>query len=275
VSEFDARAFREFETAGWDDVAEAYSGSDVVADLTGGVAAALADAVGAGPGRRILDVACGPGAASRAAADRGADVVGTDISEAMVEVATREVPGARFRRAPAEQLPFPAGSFDGVMSGFGLPHFAEPERVFEEVLRVLGHGGRMAFTTWCTPDKVPFFGVVFAAVLEHGSLDVPMPDGPDMFRFAVEEEAVDVLTSIGFTHVGVTEQPLRVRLEESSQAMDLLTSATVRTRALFEAQTTEAKEAIVSAMCDAVEAMRDGDELTVPMPAVLIVAARP
>ncbi len=228
MSDFDVPAFHEFEAAGWNDVAAAYSASEVVTGLTGGVASALAAAASAAPDRRILDVACGPGAASEAAAERGADVVGIDISEAMVEEAARKVTGARFRQASAEELPFEEGSFDGV-----------------------------------------------TAVVEHGSLDVPIPDGPDMFRFAVEAEAIDTLESIGFADVEVAELPLTVVLREPSQVMEIVTSATVRTRALFEAQTPEAKEAIASAVADAVEQMRDGDQLSVPMPAVLISASLP
>jgi len=105
-------AFREFEARGWDEAAEDYDGSDFVVAYTQPAGVALADAVGAARGLRILDVACGPGLASREALGRGAEVVGVDISEAMVAVASRNVPDGTFHQAPAEELPFADGSFD-------------------------------------------------------------------------------------------------------------------------------------------------------------------
>ena len=70
--DFDSGAFRDFETAGWEQVADAYASSAMVGGLTSQAAVAMADAVDAGPGRRILDVACGPGFASGEAAALGA-----------------------------------------------------------------------------------------------------------------------------------------------------------------------------------------------------------
>lgn len=271
----DSGAFQDFEARGWDEVAAGYAASSVVAGLTGQAATEMIRAVGPDGGRRILDLACGPGLASREAAALGAEVVGVDISAGMVDVAIATVPGAEFRQAPAEALPFETGEFDGVMCGFGLPHFAEPEAVFAETLRVLRPAGRMAFTTWCAPDKVPFFGLVFTAVFEHGNLDVPLPDGPDMFRFADEDQATTTLAGIGFGEITVEELPLRAPLDDPSQAMDLVSRATVRTRALFEAQTPEAQAAIAAAVTDAVSEMQEGGEGSVPMPAMLITATRP
>lgn len=271
----DLGGFREFEAAGWEEAASAYSESRVVDDLMRRAALVLTDAVHAAPGRRILDVACGPGLASQEALHRGATVVGVDLAEAMVVVAERNAPQAEFRRASGEQLPFEDETFDGVMCGFGLPHFADPEAAFSEALRVLVDGGRIAFTTWCAPEKVPFFGIVFTAVVEHGTLDVALPEGPDMFRFAAEDEVLRILGAMGFVDVATIELPLTVELEEASEAMELVSSATVRTRALFEAQTPSAQRAIAQAVDDEVDAMRIGGRLVVPMPAVLISASRP
>jgi SAM-dependent methyltransferase len=273
--EYDADAFREFEASGWEGVADSYAASDVVRDLTGQAGEAMARVVGASPGRRILDVACGPGLASRAARELGADVVGVDIAEAMVTAAERTVPDGQFRQAAAEQLPFEADSFDGAMCGFGLPHFADPDAVLSETARVLKAGGQMAFTTWCAPEKVPFFGLVFTAVADHGTFEIDLPEGPDMFRFGDESEAANTLDRLGFDDVTVAELALTVELQTAVQAMDLVSAATVRTRALFEAQTPSARAAIADSITAATEAMRTNGRLVVPMPAVLISATRP
>lgn len=270
--DFDTAAFHDFEVDGWADVGEAYASSDIVLGLTGQAASAMVDSAAVGAHDRVLDLACGPGLASEAARQRGATVTGVDVAAPMLDAARRRVPDGDFHQAPAEQLPFGDASFDVALCGFGLPHFAEPEAVFSETQRVLAPGGRLAFTTWCPPDQVPFFGIVFGAVVEHGSLDVDIPDGPDMFRFAVESEAVETLSRLGFSEVTVTTIPLTARLDQPSDAIDLLLKSTVRTRSLVEAQTPEARAAITDAVVDAVAAHQDGDELVVPMPAVLIAA---
>lgn len=266
--------FRDFEAAGWEAIACTYSNSDVVLSLTGQAASLLGDTVVDAPGRHVLDLACGPGLAAHEAVKRGATVIGVDIAASMVAIAQSRVAQARFLQAPAEHLPFADGSFDGVMCGFGLPHFADPVAVFAETYRVLARGGRLAFATWCTPDKVPFFGVVFTAIVENGTLDVPLPNGPDMFQFANAERAISTLQSIGFEDVGFQELPLAVQVTDASQAMDLVCSATVRTRSLFEAQTRQAQEAIKVAVSKAAESMRSGSVIRVAMPAVLITAHR-
>lgn len=271
----DEDSFRDFEAAGWEEIAGSYSNSDVVMALTGQAASVLAEIAVSTKGKHVLDLACGPGLAAKEAVKRGATVFGVDIAASMVAIARDRVSGARFLQVPAEHLPFADHSFDGVMCGFGLPHFSDPISVLAETHRVLLPGGRAAFTTWCTPDKVPFFGIVFAAIVENGTLEVPLPDGPDMFQFANEEKALSTMQSIGFEGVVIEELPLSVRVETAAQAMDLVSRATVRTRSLFEAQTCQAQEAIRAAVTDAVKAMQKGSVIQVPMPAVLITGTRP
>ena len=272
----DEVGFRDFETKGWNDVAEEYAASDVIEALTGPAAVAMVDAVEAGQGDRLLDLACGPGYASREARARGAAVVGVDITEAMVTVAAANVPDGEFRAAPAEEIPFPPDSFDIVVCGFGLPHFHSPEAVFEETRRVVRPGGRIAFTTWCTPDELTFSGLVFAAVVEHGTLEVPIPAGPDMFRFAAQSETVRTLGGLGYDHVSVRQLPLEITLDDADDALDVVLRSSVRIGALIEAQSTHAKEAIAASLSDNVEQMRRPDgKLAIPMPAVLITATSP
>lgn len=84
----------------------------------------LADALALRPGMRVLDVGCGPGRHVHGLARLGLEVVGIDISQRFVEVATRDAPaGATFVRGDARQMPFDA-EFDAAISlcqgAFGL-----------------------------------------------------------------------------------------------------------------------------------------------------------
>ncbi len=147
----DPSAFHDFEQAGWERAAEHYG--DAFGSVTVQTADALLDAVAAAAGARLLDVATGPGFIAGAAAARGADVVGLDFSAAMIEEARRRHPAITFREGDAEALPFEVASFDAVVMNFGLLHLARPDAALAEAHRVLGAGGRYAFTVWASPDR--------------------------------------------------------------------------------------------------------------------------
>lgn len=81
----------------------------------GSALALIDDWFGPLAGRRILDVGCGRGALAQVLASRGAQVAGIDPAAGAIEAARAAVPEARFDVGGAEQLPYPGGSFDGVL----------------------------------------------------------------------------------------------------------------------------------------------------------------
>lgn len=100
----------------------------------------LLDAVGAGPGTRLLDIACGTGALVAEAARRGAEATGMDFAPSMVAEANRRHSGLAFRVGDAEAIPLPDASLDAVTCSFGMLHMERPERVLAEIARVLRPG---------------------------------------------------------------------------------------------------------------------------------------
>lgn len=102
---------------------------------------------GVQPGERALDVGCGTGNYTLSLATRGAKAVGVDPAPAMLAIATRKAREAglpaRFAQAIAENLPFPAGSFDLVVSVTTLEFVVSPEAAVAEMVRVLRPGGRL------------------------------------------------------------------------------------------------------------------------------------
>lgn len=264
-----ADAFKAFEHEGWERVAGPYR--DAFSSLTVQSIAPLLDAVATGPGVRLLDVACGPGDATAAAARRGARSTGVDFAAAMVEQASRLHPGVEFRTGDAEALPFDDGVFDAVVANFGMLHFARPDQAIVEAARVLRSGGRFAFTVWAPPEKCEGFAIVLDSIAAHGRTDVPLPEGPPFFRFADHDECRRVLAATGFRDTAVRELPMRWRLLSPGALIDAFLEGGVRTRGLLRAQTPEALDAIQeAARCAAAAYGRgEGEAVEFSMPAVL------
>ncbi len=96
--------------------------------------------------RRLLEVGCGTGwFSSRVARELGAEVVATDQSEPMLELARAE--GLDARMADVQALPFADGEFDCVAAHWMLYHVPDLDRGLAEIARVLGPGGRLVAIT--------------------------------------------------------------------------------------------------------------------------------
>jgi ubiquinone/menaquinone biosynthesis C-methylase UbiE len=95
---------------------------------------------------RILAAGTGTGVGASAAMTSGREVVGVDAAPGMLAIARREVPGARFVEADFAQLPFPAGSFDVVISVHALHFAADPVATLREWRRVTTGGGRLSLS---------------------------------------------------------------------------------------------------------------------------------
>ena len=168
--------FWEFERSGWKRAAAHYE--DAWSGATRAFVGMLLDAAEIVPGVRLLDVACGPGYVAGEAAERGAEVVGLDVAEEMVELASTRYPDVAFLTGDAHDLPFDDASFDAVTMSFGIHHVAEPERVFREAARVLRPEGVYSFTSWAdAPDHSPI-AIAEAAVYPIADAAAQLPTGP-------------------------------------------------------------------------------------------------
>ncbi|MFD7572331.1 class I SAM-dependent methyltransferase [Streptomyces sp. NPDC059810] len=130
------------------------------------------------PGR-VLELAAGTGALTSIllTAAPSAEVTATDLNEAMVAFGSARAPGAAWRRADAQRLPFPDGGFDLVVCQFGVMFFPDRVAAFTEVRRVLAPSGRFLFNTW-GPIGTHGFESALQAGLDRACEGPPPPVPP-------------------------------------------------------------------------------------------------
>ncbi len=148
-----------------------------------------ADLAVVGEGDRALDVATGTGDLAIELAERvgpSGEVIGSDFSERMLELARAKAPALRFETANALDLPYEDDSFDAATVGFGARNFADLDRGLREMTRVAKPGGRVVVLEITTPQKPPlswFFHAWFDTVV------------PQLGRLAGDPDAYTYLPS--------------------------------------------------------------------------------
>ena len=100
----------------------------------------LAELAEAFPGGRALDAGCGTGRKARQLVELGLDVIGCDVTPAMLDLARTLIPGAEFREGGFEALPIEDGSVDVAVSSLAVCHLSELDGAFREFARVMRPG---------------------------------------------------------------------------------------------------------------------------------------
>jgi SAM-dependent methyltransferase len=174
--------------------------------------AAVVEAAAIKPGERILDVGCGCGATTLEAASLAGPTgraLGIDISLPMVTRA-RERSAERglstaFSVADASLHDFEPGSFDLLLSRFGVMFFDAPAEAFANLHKALARNGRLAFVCWRTMSENPWLSVPLRAAMPLlPPFDPPAPGTPGPFAFADNARVAAILTQAGFRDVGLT-----------------------------------------------------------------------
>ncbi len=157
-------------------------------------------ALGAGkPGQRVLDLATGTGFLGRGFARRGCEVVGLDLSLALMAEAGRldaEADMAMcYLRGRVEELPFRARSFDLVCAGQAW-HWFDRARAAAEAMRVMRPGGRLVLAHF---DWIPLSGNVVEAteqlIVKHNP-DWKLAGGLGMYPLWPRDAALAGFTAI-------------------------------------------------------------------------------
>ena len=242
-------------------------------------------ALGEVKGRSLLDIGCGCGASTLAAASLvgpEGHVTGVDVSQPMLDRANERVvelgltARVELRLADAQQADLGERSFDGAMSRLGVMFFDDASLAFGNIRTALRVGASLAFVCWRDPGLNPWFSKTSAAAARHIEIPPPPPAGtPGPFGLADDRLIEETLTSAGFGSIEAcaVDEPMMAgtRLED---AVALALSIGPVARAVSEVKPTPSRlDALADALGEALEPYAGDDGVRVPG-GVWVVSAR-
>ena len=160
-----------------------------------------------GSGQSVLDIATGPGEPALTMASLvgpqgkifGVDPIPEMIAAARREASRLELRNVQFDVASADHLPFPANTFDAVVSRFGVMFFPSPLDAVREMLRVLKPGQKLILAVWHFAERNPFHCSLSRVVDRYVDSPPPEPDALDTFRFAAPDKLREILNEAAVT----------------------------------------------------------------------------
>lgn len=238
-------------------------------------------ALGATAENRILDVGCGCGDTTLALARRtGAAVTGVDVSHTMLVRARERLAhdgftNVSFVEADAQTYAFEPGSFDRLVSRFGVMFFADPPAAFANLRRALAPGARLSFVCWQAMERNAWLTVPLQAALAHVPAPAPTPPGaPGPFAFADESRVRALLAGAGFADVRTDPFETELSMAGGGTLDDAVTLASqVGPAAVLLRENPDKRDAIVGAVREAF-ARRETDRGVLLPAAVWVVTAR-
>jgi SAM-dependent methyltransferase len=221
----------------------------------------LAEAVDLKPGQSVLDVACGNGNTSLAAARRFCDVVGIEYVPMLLDEGRKRARAegleVDFREGDAEDLPFEEASFEAVLSTLGVMFAPNQKKAAEELLRVVKPGGTIGMASW-VPDG--YIGDLFRTIGKY----VPPPPGlKPPFRWGTEE-GLEELLGEGIGSLQTRRRTFVWRFHSAKHHMGFMREYYGPLNKAFEALEEEGQKALEEELISLVERYdRSGDETAV------------
>ena len=229
-------------------------------------------------GERVVDVACGTGLVSFAAADAvGATgrVLGVDISGAMVDAAQRRADAlaighAAFARMDAEALESDDAAFDVALCGLGLMYVPDPAQAVRELRRVVRRGGRIGLAVWGERSRCGW-----AAVFPIVEAEVASDVCPLFFGLGAGDALARLCRDAGLADVELRRIATTLLYDNGAEACDaaFVGGPVALAWSRFDAATRERVRANYLA---AIASWRQADgSYRLPGEFVVVVAARP
>ncbi len=181
----------------------------------------ILDGAAVANGLDVLDIGCGCGATSLAAGERGATVLGVDVSRAMLSragelAAERGLSDVVFTQADAQRHSFAPNSLDAVISRFGVMFFDDPAAAFRNIAGAVRPGGRISYVCWQPAKLNPHISLPMRAIV--GAFPDALPKGTPQPPFSmVDPDAVrGLLTGAGFHDVNIEPLVQQLRLGDDA-----------------------------------------------------------
>jgi len=256
---------------------------DIIRGMFAPVTHALIDDAGIKTQDSVLDVATGPGepALSVAAlAGPKGKVFGVDAIRGMVASARAEaqrlgLKNTKFDVAFADDLPFAAGTFDAVISRFGVMFFPSPVDAVREMLRVLKSGRRLASAVWHFAERNPFHFALSRVMDRYVDAPPLDPEALDAFRFAPRGKLMEVFSQAGA--VARSERLLQFKIEAPVSVEDfwnLRREMSEKLSEKFERLSEEQKSKVKHEMLSSLAEYSTGNGMNFPAEALIVSAAK-
>lgn len=223
---------------------------------------------------RVLETAAGTGIVTAALAEAlpGAEIVATDLNEAMLALAARRLPdhAGAFRTADAQSLPFEDAGFDLVVCQFGAMFFPDRVQAYREARRVLRRGGAFLFNVWDRLDANPASDVAAKAVAALFPDDPPSFLQRVPFGYADKGRVEADLRAAGFRDIASETVAKRSRGPAREAALGLCHGSPLRGE--IEARAPDRLDGATDAATAALVRFSCGDTVDAPMSAHVFTA---
>ena len=162
--------------------------------------------------RKILDIGCGCGATTLeiAKAVTQGEVIGVDISEPMLERATKTasdmmLTNTSFQVKDVQVDEMPRSYFDIAFSRFGVMFFEDPFEAFKNINHSLKDNGQLSFVCWQHASLNPWQSLSIQVIKEFLDLPAPAPKSPGPFAFEDKSYINEILTESGFRDIQIKD----------------------------------------------------------------------
>jgi len=170
-------------------------------------------AAGLAPGQRVLDIGCGTGSTTLAAARQvgpAGHCTGIDISAPMLAVAARRASDEdltpEFLQADAQRHQFAPAAFDAVISRFGVMFFDDPVAAFANLRQAARDGAPLCLFAWRAAADNPFMTAAERAAAPLLALPPPSAPGqPGQFAFADAARVHAILEAGGWDDIAIVQ----------------------------------------------------------------------
>ncbi|MDB3880836.1 methyltransferase domain-containing protein [Gammaproteobacteria bacterium] len=161
---------------------------------------------------KILDIGCGCGATTLeiAKAVTQGEVIGVDISEPMLERATKTASdmmlnNTSFQVKDVQVDEMPLSYFDIAFSRFGVMFFEDPFEAFKNINHSLKDNGQLSFVCWQHASLNPWQSLSIQVIKEFLDLPAPAPKSPGPFAFEDKNYINEILTESGFRDIEIKD----------------------------------------------------------------------